>query len=161
MLSVRIWYMAWKRKVFCLTDELFFDTDCISAFLWVGNESLLAKLYPGRIVIPKQVYNELSYPSPLIQTLKARIDRMTASGDARLEEIPIDSAVYSLYHQLTAAPEPGHRIIGSGEAACIALAKEQDGILASNNRKYLSINCKKEKHWQKEKSSGRICPGSR
>ena len=45
-----------------LTEPLFFDTDCISAFLWVDNESILAKLFPGRIVIPKEVYDELSNP---------------------------------------------------------------------------------------------------
>jgi len=45
-----------------LTDSLFFDTDCLSAFLWVGNEDLLVKLYPGKVMIPQQVYNELSSP---------------------------------------------------------------------------------------------------
>lgn len=45
-----------------LTEPFFFDTDCLSAFLWADNESILAKLYPGRIVIPRQVYNELSHP---------------------------------------------------------------------------------------------------
>ena len=42
-----------------MTEPLFFDTDCISAFLWVNNESILSKLFPGRIVIPKEVYDEL------------------------------------------------------------------------------------------------------
>lgn len=116
-----------------MTDTLFFDTDCLSAFLWVGNESLLAKLYPGKIVIPKQVYDELSHPSPLIQALKSRVDTMKNNGDAKIEEIPIDSETYNLYTQLTTNPQGGHAIIGSGEAACIALAKEQTGILASNN----------------------------
>ena len=45
-----------------MTEPLFFDTDCISAFLWVNNESILSKLFPGRIVIPKEVYDELSHP---------------------------------------------------------------------------------------------------
>lgn len=30
-----------------LTKKIYIDTDCISAFLWVGNESLLSQLYPG------------------------------------------------------------------------------------------------------------------
>ena len=46
-----------------MTEPLFFDTDFISAFLWVDDESILAKLFPGRIVIPKEVYDELSHPS--------------------------------------------------------------------------------------------------
>lgn len=44
-----------------MTDFLFFDTDCISAFLWVNEESLLEKLYPCKIVIPKEVYNGLRH----------------------------------------------------------------------------------------------------
>lgn len=33
-----------------LIDSIFFDTDCISAFLWVKNESLLEKMYSGKII---------------------------------------------------------------------------------------------------------------
>ena len=45
-----------------MTEKLFFDTDCISAFLWVDNESILSKLFPHRIIIAKEVYKELSHP---------------------------------------------------------------------------------------------------
>ncbi len=27
-----------------MTDELFFDTDCLSAFLWINNTNILQKL---------------------------------------------------------------------------------------------------------------------
>ena len=40
--------------------KLFFDTDCISAFLWVDESSIVTKLYGDCIAIPRQVYNELS-----------------------------------------------------------------------------------------------------
>ena len=33
------------RTVLFLIDSIFFDTDCISAFLWVKNESLLETMY--------------------------------------------------------------------------------------------------------------------
>ena len=59
-------------------SKLFFDTDCISAFLWVGQEAILPKLYPGRIVIPEPVYDELS--NPRIPHLKQRIDALKAKG---------------------------------------------------------------------------------
>ena len=39
----------------------------------------------------------------------------------------------SVYYRLTKNPGAGHRIIGAGEAAAIAMAKEYGGILASNN----------------------------
>lgn len=119
-----------------MTNKLFFDTDCISAFLWVNNQSLLAQLYPGRIVIPNQVYNELSFPN--IPHLKARIDSLIESKDASIQSIEVGSRMYSLYLKLTTNPDSNHRIIGPGEAAGIVMAKEYNGILASNNLKDIS-----------------------
>lgn len=119
-----------------MIEPLFFDTDCLSAFLWINNQSLLAQLYPGRVIIPAQVYAELSIPS--VPHLKQRIDVMISSGDARIETIQVDTEEYRLYRKLVTKPDPGHVIIGSGEAAAIALAKEQGGILASNNLRDIS-----------------------
>ena len=59
-----------------MTDSLYFDTDCLSAFLWVKAENILKTLYSGKIKIPQQVYNELS--NPAINHLKMRLD----SGEA-------------------------------------------------------------------------------
>ena len=87
-----------------LTKDIFIDTDCISAFLWVGNESLLSQLYPGRVVMPKPVYDEIDRPA--LAWMKARVDSMINAG---------------------------HKIIGDGEASSIALAKVKNGIVASNN----------------------------
>lgn len=33
-----------------MTEDLFFDTDCLSAFLWINNTNILETLYGGRIV---------------------------------------------------------------------------------------------------------------
>lgn len=32
-----------------MTDELFCDTDCLSAFLWINDTNILHELYGGRI----------------------------------------------------------------------------------------------------------------
>ena len=40
---------------------------------------------------------------------------------------------YKDYLQMTTTPESGMRIIGRGEAAGIAMAKQRNGTLASNN----------------------------
>jgi len=114
-----------------LTDSLFFDTDCLSAFLWVGNENLLVKLYPGKVVIPKQVYDELSFPR--ISHLKARVDTLLENNQVSIANIDIGTEAYNLYYALTVSPATGHVIIGKGEAASIALAKTNNGIVASNN----------------------------
>lgn len=114
-----------------MTDSLFFDTDCISAFLWVRNESLLPQLYPGRIVIPRPVYDELS--NPRIAHLKVRIDALVSAGQAEIVEIIVGTEEYNMFYKLTVEPDKGQKLIGKGEAASIALAKENDGIAASNN----------------------------
>lgn len=117
-----------------MTEPLFFDTDCLSAFLWVDNESILAKLYPERIVVPKQVYDELSHKGlNHIKGLKSQVDAMVKSGEARIETIVVGTETYNLYSKMTTSPDSGHMIIGKGEAAALAMAKESDGIIASNN----------------------------
>lgn len=123
-----------------LTEPLFFDTDCLSAFLWVDHECILTKLYPGRIVIPSEVYRELSHPGVnRIKELRAQVDELVSNNQAVVKSIPLDSVEYLLYYKLTEKPDPGHKIIGKGEAAAISMAKEQGGILASNNLKDISI----------------------
>lgn len=114
-----------------MIKSLFFDTDCLSAFLWVKSENLLVKLYPGKIIIPKQVYDELS--SPGISHLKARVDELLAKSQISIAEISVGTDIFDLYYQLTVKPANGHQIIGKGEAASLALAYFNDGIIASNN----------------------------
>lgn len=122
-----------------MTEPLFFDADCISAFLWVDNESILSKLFPGRIIIPKEVYDELSHPGVnRVKGLKAQVDLMLQAGDATIETITVGTDTYKLYRKLTNHPDPGHKVIGRGEAASISLAKEKQGILASNNLRDIS-----------------------
>ena len=113
--------------------ELFFDTDCISAFLWIDNASIITKLYHKSIAIPIQVYNELQACRGQAIVLKERIDLMVSSGDAIIVDMEADSKEYEIYSSLAVNSTPGTTLIGRGEAACIALAKERNGILASNN----------------------------
>lgn len=112
-------------------SKLFFDTDCISAFLWVGEEAILPKLYPGRIAIPEPVYNELS--NPRIPHLKQKIDVLKARGLVKIVQVQYGRPEYDLYMEMTNTPKKGKTIIGKGEASALALAKECDGIVASNN----------------------------
>ena len=134
MLSEMILFMEMKQvEGISLIDSLFFDTDCISAFLWVNEEFLLSQLYPTKIVIPQEVYKELSNPS--ILWMKKRIDILVNQNIVIIENIDVDSDEYEIYYKLTQAPEGTHKIIGKGEAASISLAKKHGGILASNNLK--------------------------
>lgn len=119
-----------------MIDKLFFDTDCISSFLWVKEENILFKLYPGKIVLPKQVFNELSNPS--IPHIGRKINDLCSSGEVSIKEIVTNTEEYRIYHELAISPAKGVKIIGKGEAAAIALAKTYNGIIASNNLKDIS-----------------------
>jgi len=116
-----------------LSDSVFFDTDCLSAFLWVNAEYILASLYSGSITVPEQVYVELS--NPYTPQLKARLDTLIMGGDAAVQAILSDTAEFDHYVKMTSAPDEGHIIIGKGEAAVIALASASGGTVASNNLK--------------------------
>lgn len=114
-----------------MISKLFFDTDCISSFLWVKKENILFKLYPGKIILPKPVFNELSSPS--IPHIKRKIDKLCLNGDISTKEILLNTDEYKLYYELAISPPKGEKVIGKGEAAAIALAKTYNGIIASNN----------------------------
>jgi hypothetical protein len=75
-----------------MTNSLYFDCDCISAFLWVNEQNLLTTLYHGRIVISKPTYDELSYPTT--PHLKYRIDQLIRNKQVSLSFIDIDSDTY-------------------------------------------------------------------
>ena len=133
-----------------MTEEYFFDTDCISAFLWVREESILARLYAGRIILPTQVYNELQR----VPHLLARVDTLKTNGALSVESMEVGSAEYYDYLHMTTSPEAGMRIIGRGEAAGIAMAKHRGGTLASNNLR--DIRCYVEKYEISHITTGEI-----
>lgn len=121
-----------------LTDQFFFDTDCLAAFLWVREESILEKLYPGKIILPAQVYEEIKK----VPHLQARADKMISNGVVQVESMMVDSDEYSDYVQMTSS-ENSLRIIGNGEAAGIAMVKHRGGTLASNNLRDIRIYVEK------------------
>ncbi len=121
-------------------SPVFIDTDCISSFLWVNDINVLEALYGGRIIIPEPVYSELS--KPRVPHLKERTDDLIDKGSAYIGEIEFGSESHELYLSLLKG-EKGQVRIGRGEASGIALAKVNNGILASNNFKDVSYYVKK------------------
>lgn len=115
-----------------MTNELYFDTDCISAFLWINNTNILHELYGGKMVLPEPVYQELS--NPCITHLKQQADQLVKVNDMSIKTIDLGAEEYKIYNALINGAD-GRIIIGKGEASGIALAKTYNGILASNNYK--------------------------
>lgn len=113
-----------------MIDGLFFDTDCLSAFLWINDTNILHELYGGRIVLPEPVYQELS--NPCVPHIKQRADVLIQNKDASVKSIDVGTEEYKLYSELVCT-EKGKMSIGRGEAGGIALAKTYNGVLASNN----------------------------
>ena len=73
-----------------MTDTYFFDTDCLSAFLWVREESILAKLYSGRIILPSQVYQEIQRVPHLLK----RVNTLISNGDLSVKSMEVGSIEY-------------------------------------------------------------------
>ncbi len=64
---------------------------------------------------------------------------MVENGQASVVSIITGTEEYKLYRKLSTAPDKGHVIIGPGEAAAIAMTKERNGILASNNLRDIAV----------------------
>ena len=112
-----------------MTKKVFFDTDCISSFMRIGERNVIEELFNARIVIPEEVYEELS--NPRVPHLKKQVDEMIVNGFAVVQPIEVGSSEYIIFNKLT---DPLNKpIIGRGEGAAIAQAYISSGILASNN----------------------------
>lgn len=111
--------------------DIYFDTDCLCAFLWVNGESLVIKLY-GQIILPKHVYNEISRVPHLVE----RVNKLINKNQVILMDLSLESDEHKIFLELS-------ETIGDGEASAISLAKQYNGIVASNNLKDVSIYVKK------------------
>lgn len=131
MLSEATLCMELTQRWSSMTKQIFFDTDCLSSFLWVKREDIIVNQFAGQIMIPKFVYVEME--NPFVQQLKARLDTLIANGSAGIVEIQGGTSEAAIFCELTNTPQSGRAIIGKGEAAAIALAKEYNGMVASNN----------------------------
>jgi len=115
-----------------MTKIIFFDTDCISSFLWTKTEKLLVHCFGNHMIIPRQVYDEISK----VSHLKSQIDNMVNDGILLVEDITVGSEENKIYIDLTDVTKSSVLpLIGKGEAAAIVLSKKYKGVLASNNLK--------------------------
>lgn len=114
-----------------MTAPIFFDTDCLSSFLWAEREDIVIRLYEGRIFIPEAVYDELS--NPVVRHLAKLIEHLEWEDQLEIKRIYPKTPEYELYSSLAIHPIENRILIGKGEASAIVLAKFYNGIVASNN----------------------------
>lgn len=114
-----------------MNKPVFYDTDCLESFLFVGAGYILEKLF-SKIIIPEQVYNEImDKNTPAV--VKTNFNNLKA-GFVEIRYIPFASQEYTTYKLI----EKGFwsatgKVCGPGESAAMALAHLNEGIIASNN----------------------------
>lgn len=117
--------------------KYFFDTDCLSSFAWAHREDLVFEVLEAVVVLPKAVENELKR----VPHLYARIAPYINQSKVIVQDIEMQTAEETLYNQFTISPQQNKRVIGSGEAACLALAIVNNGVVASNNLRDVKDYC--------------------
>lgn len=120
--------MAIKSK-----DKIYFDSDCISSFLWTNTEGILVSLYGNRIVIPSLVYEELRK----VDHIYNKLQNLISKGVVKTESFGFTTEEFKIYTLLKMG-DTKHPKIGTGEASVIALAKCNEATMASNNLKDIS-----------------------
>lgn len=127
-----------------MTNFIFFDTDCFCSFLWCDREDLLIKLFPGRIVLPTEVREEIANAH---NKLIKQLEQLIACKKVELRDVTFDEDVYKDYLNLSEyeyAKKENNKLIGAGEASCLAFAKNIKGsIVASNNLRDVCYYIKK------------------
>lgn len=130
MLTEMILCLMTMAKMKSMTKIIFFDTDCISSFLWTKTEHLLIHCFGDDMIIPTQVYSEISR----VPHLRKQIDDLVNDGYMTVEAIQTGSEENKVYAALTDHTKVNKLpLIGRGEAAAIVLSKKYKGVLASNN----------------------------
>jgi hypothetical protein len=114
--------------------KIVLDADVISHFI---KGELLLKLpviYPGRLIIPDIVKNEISERKGWDQI----INRFLTETDIQLINFPQSFEYLSEYAHLTSSR--GYAL-GQGESACMVYCRFNDAILASSNLKDINRYC--------------------
>ena len=111
-----------------INNKVYFDTDCLSAFLWLNEVSSLVLLFGNNIVIPRGVYDELCK----IHTFKSIIDSYINKQIMSIVDIEYDSREMQIYLKLT-TKDSHYKVFGRGEAEVISHAVCNSKKMASNN----------------------------
>lgn len=111
---------------------IFYDSDILVCFLEINEYEVLQKLF-RKIILPKKVYDELTRQRTP-KSIKNNLNHLITQNFVQIKEIEFASREYVNYNCISKGYwSKNGEIIGSGESAAIALAIENNGIVASNN----------------------------
>lgn len=111
-----------------IENKVYFDADCLSAFLWLNDVSSLVLLFEDDIVLPRGVYDELSK----VPGFKSIIDNYLNKKLMSIVDIDFDSKEMEIYNKLTKI-DNHYKVFGRGEAEVISHAVCKSKKMASNN----------------------------
>lgn len=113
-------------KILFETD-VFYDSDCLSCFLAVRECGILQKLFT-KIIVPMVVKHEiLDKGTP--QYVKDNFNELLSLEFVELRGMEVGSHEHELFLEI----KRDYEFMGEGEAAVIALTRENGGVIASNN----------------------------
>lgn len=107
--------------------NVFYDSDCLSCFLAVRECGILQKLFT-KIIVPVVVEHEiLDDGTP--QHIKDNFNKLVNLEFVEVRQMEVGSSEHELFNDI----KRDYEFMGDGEAAVIALTRENGGVIASNN----------------------------
>jgi predicted nucleic acid-binding protein len=110
--------------------KILLDCDVIIHFISAGKQLLLPKIFPNRFVILDKVFEEL------MKRPSNKIPVGNFIEYSKIEVIPIPNKIEIIkeYSKLK-------KVVGDGEAACMAVARITNDYIASSNLKDIKAYC--------------------
>lgn len=107
----------------------FYDIDVLASFLYVNREDLLKTNF-SKIIISNIAYKKIASPS-CPKLIKESLNRLIEESFVKVEEIHIPSKTFDDYCFIM--DHFNDKIISKSEAAALALAIKNNGMLACND----------------------------
>lgn len=107
----------------------FYDIDVLASFLYVNREDLLKTNF-SKIIISNIAYKKIASPS-CPKLIKESLNRLIDESFVKVEEIHIPSKTFDSYCFIM--DHFNDKIISKSEAAALALAIKNKGMLACND----------------------------
>ena len=110
---------------------IFYDSDVLICFLEINKQEILKRIF-SKIIVPDIVYQELNKKNSN-QNVKNNLSSLINDGFVEIRSIEFATPEYFDYTCMIEGFWSDDEPIGFGEAAAMALAIKDFGIVASNN----------------------------
>lgn len=108
-------------------EKIFYDSDCLICFLIVDQCEILQKLF-SKVIVPSIVQKEI-LSLRLNPRIKYNFQRLIQMNFVEVRTMKTHSVEHRIFLKILEK----YSFVGPGEAATIALACQNNGVVASNN----------------------------